>query len=48
MTLGAAGVSVGTLIGTRLLGRLDEHHLAVILKAVLTILAVRLIVQGLT
>ena len=48
MALGAVGVSLGTVIGTRLLGRLDEAQLATILKAVLTILAFRLIFQGLT
>ncbi|MEM7285442.1 MAG: sulfite exporter TauE/SafE family protein [Actinomycetota bacterium] len=48
IALGAAAVSVGSLIGTRLLGRLDESQLATVLKAVLTILAVRLIFQGLT
>ena len=48
MALGAAGVSLGTVIGTQLLGRLDEAQLATILKVVLTILAFRLIFQGLT
>ena len=48
MTLGAAAVSAGSLVGTRLLGKLDESQLATILKAVLTILALRLIIEGLT
>ena len=46
MVAGAVAVSLGSLIGTRLLGRLDESQLATILKTVLTALAIRLIAQG--
>lgn len=46
IVLGAAGVTLGSMIGTRLLGRLDESQLATILKTVLTILAIRLLAQA--
>lgn len=47
ITLGMAAVSLGSVIGTRLLGRLDQSRLATILNVVLTTLAARLILQGL-
>ncbi len=44
---GATGVTVGSWIGTRLLGRVGEQHLDLLFKGVLTVLAVRLISQSL-
>jgi uncharacterized membrane protein YfcA len=45
--VGAAAVTVGSWIGTRLLGRVEERYLGWIFRAVLTALAVRLIVTAL-
>ncbi len=47
IAVGAVGVIIGTFIGTRLLGRIDEPLLNRIFKTVLTLLALRLIVRGL-
>ena len=44
--LGAAGVTVGSWIGSRLLGRISESQLSVIFRVVLTALALRLVVQA--
>lgn len=41
---GAAGVVVGSMIGTRLLGRASEESLDKVFKVTLTVLAIRLIV----
>ncbi len=46
IAVGAGGAVVGTLIGTRLLGRVDEALLARIFRTVLTLLALRLVVRG--
>lgn len=45
--VGCVGVTAGSWIGTRLLGRLAETHLDLLFKIVLTALAVRLIAQAL-
>ena len=47
IAVGAGAVVVGSWIGTRLLGRVDERHLGWIFRGVLTALALRLIVTGL-
>lgn len=46
IAVGIAGVIVGSLIGTRLIGRLSEDDLGVVFRLVLTALAVRLIVTS--
>lgn len=43
---GAGGAIVGTTIGTRLLGKVDDDALGVVFRTVLTLLAVRLVVQA--
>ena len=45
--IGAASVTLGSLIGSRLLGRFDEQQLGRVFKVVLTVLAARLIVRAL-
>lgn len=45
--IGILGVTAGSRVGTRLLGRVDESHLATLFKAVLTALAARLVIQAL-
>jgi uncharacterized membrane protein YfcA len=47
IAIGAVGVTVGSWIGTRLLGRVSEEGLDLLFKVVLTALAVRLIGQSL-
>lgn len=47
IAVGAIGVTVGSWIGTRLLGRVGEDRLDLLFKVVLTALAVRLIGQSL-
>ncbi len=47
IAVGAIGVSAGSVVGTRLLGRVSEDHLNLLFKVVLTALAVRLIVRAL-
>jgi hypothetical protein len=47
IAVGAAAVTVGSWIGTRLLGRVEEQYLGWIFRAVLTALAARLIVTAL-
>lgn len=47
IAVGCIGVSIGSWIGTRLLGKIDEERLALVFKIVLTALAVRLIIQSL-
>ena len=47
ITVGAAGVVVGSRIGTSLVGRFSEAHLAIVFRVVLTALALRLIVTSL-
>ena len=47
IVVGAASVTVGSWIGTRLLGRIDDRYLGWVFKAVLTTLAVRLIATAL-
>ncbi len=44
--VGAVGVTVGSWIGTRLLGRIPEVSLDAVFKTVLTLLAVRLVLRG--
>lgn len=43
---GAVGAVTGTILGTRLLGRVDEALLGVVFRTVLTLLAMRLVVQS--
>lgn len=45
--VGIVGVTAGSRIGTRLLGRVKEDHLAALFKTVLTVLALRLVLQAL-
>ncbi len=47
IAVGCVGVTIGSWIGTRLLGKIPEARLALLFKVVLTALAVRLIVQAL-
>lgn len=47
IAVGAVSVTVGSWIGTRLLGRVEERYLGWIFRAVLTALAARLIVTAL-
>ncbi len=47
VAVGAVGVSIGSWLGTRLLGRVSEQHLDLLFKVVLTALAVRLVGQSL-
>jgi uncharacterized membrane protein YfcA len=47
IAVGAASVTVGSWIGTRFLGRIDDRYLGWVFKAVLTTLAVRLIATAL-
>lgn len=47
MAAGAAGTTLGTWLGGKLLDRADERHLTVVFNIVLTALALRLIVRGL-
>lgn len=44
--IGAIGVTAGSWVGTRLLGRVGEQHLDLLFRVVLTALAVRLIGQA--
>jgi uncharacterized membrane protein YfcA len=46
IVVGSIGVSLGSFIGTRLLGRISEERLALVFKIVLTALAVRLVAQS--
>lgn len=46
IAVGAVGVIVGSLIGSRLLGRFDERQLGYLFKVVLTLLALRLIIRS--
>ncbi len=46
IAIGAAGVTMGSLVGTRLLGGADEAQLALLFKVVLTALALRMIAQA--
>ncbi len=46
IVVGAAGVTLGSIIGTRLLGRISEKHLETLFKVVLTTLAIRLILRA--
>jgi uncharacterized membrane protein YfcA len=43
IAVGIAGVVIGSRIGTRLVGRLSEHHLEWIFRSTLTVLAGRLL-----
>lgn len=45
--VGAVGVIMGSFVGARLLGRIDEDKLALLFRTVLTLLAIRLIVRAL-
>ncbi len=47
ITTGAVGVTVGSWIGTRLLGIVSDQHLNLLFKGVLTVMAIRLIGQSL-
>lgn len=47
IVVGAAGVALGSVIGTRLLGKVSEGALDTLFKVVLTALAIRLIWRGL-
>jgi uncharacterized membrane protein YfcA len=47
VAVGAAGVVTGSWIGTRLLGRISTAHLDVLFRAVLTVLALRLVLTAL-
>lgn len=47
IVVGAAGVIVGSRIGTRLMGRMSEDRLTLLFKIVLTALAIRLLVTSL-
>lgn len=47
IVVGCICVSIGSWIGTRLLGKIDEQQLALVFKIVLTALAARLIIQSL-
>lgn len=44
--VGAVGVTAGSWVGTRLLGRVGERHLELLFKVVLSALAVRLVWQA--
>lgn len=46
IAIGAVGVTVGSFIGTRLLGRISEANLDTLFKLVLTALAVRLLLRA--
>lgn len=46
IAVGCVGVTIGSWIGTRLLGKIPEARLASVFKVVLTALAIRLIVQA--
>lgn len=47
MAAGAVGVTLGSIAGTRLLGRVDEARLAQLFRTVLTVLALRIFVSAL-
>lgn len=47
IAVGCIGVIIGSWIGTRFLGKIDEERLALVFKIVLTALALRLIGQAL-
>ena len=46
ITVGAIGVTIGSRIGTRLMGRADEAQLALLFRIVLTALAIRLVLRA--
>lgn len=48
IVVGCVGVTLGSVIGTRLLGKISDDRLAHVFKLVLTALAIRLIVQAVT
>jgi uncharacterized protein len=48
IAVGCVGVTLGSVIGTRLLGKISDDRLAQVFKLVLTALALRLIIQALT